>query len=382
MPGHLKVFGGCLHLPISADDLAIPALFGAVSRFLCILIAAGFLGGGLAERTCVVTPGDTAFLALDFVFSVVTFAMYYRLYLITSTGDIMHYKRRTQLTIPMFHYLTVSYVLELGLLVYGIILISTTKCVKTNATSVLFSVELVVVLAIITDFIALGVVLGLLYFFSRTPTSSPLHEGSYRKMIPRILNGISYLACGLFGTLKSNHYDDMAWTELSYLAHSLLKDLLLEFTIGDVVAATLLLREDQIAREQRRVNAKKVIEMSDVRIKSQSFPSGVPATDRDGIKAIKEFQEFAPYMIGMYGWKLQFYMSPLKCFCFFPFAACRRVSRERTNVELSVFKDTVGGFENKSKVIVYSSFTSYIGEAIPYVITVDHDRRAVVIAMR
>ncbi len=392
MPGRLTVFG-CLSLPVAADDLAIPAMVGVIFRTLAAIIAAVLLAIGQTAQTCTPQVADTVFLSLCFAIAVITAISYIRLYQVVSEGDIIHYRERTKKTIPLYHFLAVIYIIEVGVGVLGLILISTDGCASYSE---LFIVELIAVVAIFADFIILGSMLTILLYLSKGKKPKKLYENSYEKTIDQLLTLLSYLCCGLFGSLNSpGGFQELAWSEISRTVHSFLKDTLTEFTVTDLFTAFLLIRAEQRANEAKRVES--VLSTSPlvsspnalsspskkIRFKSQSFTASSPITGADvkAIDAMKEFDEFSPYMIGIYGWKLHLYINPLSVFSSFPTALFRRVV-SGNEVEYHIFKSTVGSFSKKKRQIVYSSFTSYLGEAIPYTITVDHEKKAVVITLR
>jgi sn1-specific diacylglycerol lipase len=86
---------------------------------------------------------------------------------------------------------------------------------------------------------------------------------------------------------------------------------------------------------------------------------------------------FMPYMSAIYGWKMHAYLSPRNFCCTLP----RFLSRKLFGggMEHSAFKEMTG---LKDHHVVYSSYTAYLGESIPYTISLDHDREAVVISLR
>jgi len=385
MPGRLTVWG-CVTLPIGADDLAIPALVGVFLRSLSTLSAAALVAIGSAQTSCPVRPEDLAFLWITLAICIITTILYYALYRVTNEGNMLKWERRNRRTVPVFHSLAVSYILEVALAVFGIILLVKTPCpVGTE----LFNVELTIVVAICIDFLILGLVMGILIYISGGKKPKSLSESSYQGAASRALRGLSYLCCGLFGSVESPMGNaELAWSEISRIIHSFLKDMLVDFTVLDIFAAFVLLRAEQREKEAARVS--KALsspgipspKSPNIRFKSQSVTSSTPITGEDtqAIDAMREFDEFAPYMLGIYGWKLQFYMNPCRFFCNFPLNVARRLMYGNV-VEHHIFKSIIGS-NPKKRQIVYSSFTSYLGEAVPYTITVDHEKRAVVITLR
>jgi hypothetical protein len=88
-------------------------------------------------------------------------------------------------------------------------------------------------------------------------------------------------------------------------------------------------------------------------------------------------ESYTPYMLAMYGLKVFVYMNPITGLCR---VACGSNARSGgINVEKRTFTYTTG---LKDHHIAYSSFTAYLGEAVPYTICIDHDRRAIVLATR
>jgi hypothetical protein len=111
---------------------------------------------------------------------------------------------------------------------------------------------------------------------------------------------------------------------------------------------------------------------------SSTTPNGlcpIKSTDVEAIEIMKEFEEFAPYAIGIYGWRMQAVLNPFQCMLKFPVDLCY-------GADQTVFTREIEAIDKTKRQILYSSFTSYLGEAIPYTITVDHERKAVVIALR
>lgn len=141
----------------------------------------------------------------------------------------------------------------------------------------------------------------------------------------------------------------------------------------------------------------------------------------EAFSLLREFDSYAPYMVAMYGWKLQIYDNPIKFilsggwipYCGRWFARggrgvmanpdnsmpaldagnrksvghSRRSQRNKPN-KIHQIKSTIDGrvFASITGLqdhhVIYASFTAYLGEAVPYTISVDHDREAIVIACR
>ena len=386
MPRRLTVCG-CLTLPLAADDLIIPAAIGIFFRTFYLIASAVILAIGLTNETCPARPVDIAFLASTLFVVFIIFVLYVYLFRVTSKGGILDYEERTRKTIPIWHMLVVAYFLEVGIWVFGMVLITTTPCSFSSSLPI---VELIAVIAAFIDFMILGVVILTLLYLTRGRKPRPLHESSYTKTIHNLLYGMSILCCGLFGNLKSPlGYQELAYSEISRVAHNFLKDTMTEFTVSDLFTAFLLLRFEQHANELNRVEAAlaattspQISSPKNVRFKSQSFTASSPITgDTKALDALREFEEFAPYMIGIYGWKLQMYMSPLTFLSSFPKAMYTRVITGN-DFEHAIFKSAIGGEGKKKRQILYSSFTSYLGEAIPYTITADHEKNAIIVTLR
>jgi len=144
---------------------------------------------------------------------------------------------------------------------------------------------------------------------------------------------------------------------------------------------------------------------SSVRLKVQALASATPVSPRgswishqlslqgrvaapeehlDARVALEDATAFVPYMLAIYGWKLHFYMNPLSSLCRILGAPALRSSTAATGDNAlgmagRTFKMVAGVSDDN---VVYASFTSYLGEAVPYVVSVDHDKRAVVISCR
>ena len=240
------------------------------------------------------------------------------------------------------------------------------------------------VIGIFVDFSVLGIILSILFYFTNGKKAVNLDDSSYTSFVRSFFNGLSLIFCGLLGVTFNSPNQELAWSEISRLAHHFLRDIPNTFTVSDIFTALVLLRFEQQAFDNKRV--KQSIPTSSatkrIRFKYQSFTSASPAIINDGdtFKALNEFQEFAPYMIGIYGWKLQLYMNPLTFLMTLPHNLLRKCVTG-TYIDHSIFKKAIGG-EGKLRKILYSSFTSYLGEAIPYTITVDHESQAVVISLR
>jgi hypothetical protein len=387
MPGRLVVYG-CVTLPIGGDDLAIPALVGMFFRFWAAIIAAVLLAVSVTQDTCAVDTQGLVFLAGSLAQVVVTLVLYILLYRAASSGNMLEWEPRNRKIVPIFHLLALIYTIEVGFGVLGIVTIVNSTC---PARATLYKTYVLFVIAIHVDFIILALVVGILAYLTKGKKPKSLSENAYEKTVSGLLRRMACLCCGLFGTLESPMGNqELAWSEISRIVHAFLKDLLVDFTVPDIFASFVLLRAEQRAAEKERVDRALSSSPSvsvakspnTVRFKSQSFTASTPITgaDQKAVDAMKMFHEFAPYMLGIYGWKLQLYMNPLTFLFKFPVAMCRKLLYGN-NVEHHIFRSIIGA-DAKKRRIVYSSFTSYLGEAVPYTITVDHERKAVVITLR
>jgi len=398
MPGRLSVCG-CLSLPLTGDDLAIPAVFGAVLRFAVSIAAAVLLVLSLAQSECEVETIDVVFLASALGVSTISGVLYVILFHVSSQGSILQWRKRNQRVVPVVHMLTVTYLAELALVVLGIITVVQPSC---STGSLLVKIEMAVVVAIFVDFVVLATVVGTLLYISGGKRPSHLTEQSSDRLARGLFLGFARLTCGVLGVPEvSGERSDFAWGEIARVMRLFFKDLLVDFTLSDVLAGVILLRAEQKALEQARVaqvmasvlrddrvspfssSSSSSFAMKKIRMKNQSVTSAEPisASDAQAIQDLREFDEFAPYMMGIYGWIFLFYSNPLTFLFRIPFNWMQKLVYGDV-VEHYVFRSVIKADDSRKRKILYSSFTSYLGEAIPYTITVDHERRAVVIALR
>ena len=389
MPGRLVVCNR-LTLSLAADDLAIPALVGVFIRFWAAVVSGILLIVALNQQTtCSAMPVDVLILAGTFVIASIPFVLYIVLFRVSTSGTMLESKERDKKALPIIYSLGATYLVEIILGIIGVVRLATSPC---PVGSPLMILEAIFAAVILLDFAILGLVLGLLFYFAQGKKPRDLDETVYQKPVATVLRRAGLLCCGLFGSLESpGGYQELAWSEISRIVHAFLKDLLVDFTVFDVFAAFVLLRAEQRDKEKERV--KREIQLSSspaipnsskmIRFKSQSFTASTPisaSSDPKGIEAIKLFHEFAPYAIGNYGWKLQAVMNPCTLVSQLPVAMARHCIYGN-HVDHHVFSSVIGTSPNKRR-IVYSSFTSYLGEAVPYTITVDHEKKAVVITLR
>ena len=293
MPGRLTVFGG-VTLPIGSDDLAIPAMVGIFFRVISTLASAILLAVGLAQQTCPVQIVDTVFLSVVLVLTFFTSVLYLHLYRVTSSGNMLQHDERDARTVPIYHMLAIAYCLEVGLGGLGLYVVCTSIC---PTKSELFIVEIIAVVAIFVDFIILGIVLGILLFATKGKKPKQLSEHSYQKTVATLLKRMAVMCCGLFGTLESPMGNqEFAWSEISRIVHTFLRDTLVDFTVTDIFAAFVLLRAEQHALEAKRVE--KALsspgmvsspKSPNVRFKSQSLVASTPITGADK-KAMEAMQ--------------------------------------------------------------------------------------------
>lgn len=264
-----------------------------------------------------------------------------------------------------------------------------------------------------------------------------------RSRLQLLTSAASCLTLGLLGSTKTPlGTGDLAFADLAVVVHTFLQDMMREIVPSDVIAALMLLRAEQRRLERdhtdslamqamdRRIlthtgepraaveaaaspSASSTVSAFSSRtarflwggsssrysLKSQMFASGSPASPGGGtawtsslanaagggsredaraaIAALENFDSFAPYMIAIYGWKVRVYLNPLTGAL--RTARARLCARGPEGFERRVFLEGTGLARHH---LVYSSFTAYLGESVPYTISVDHDRRAVVVACR
>jgi len=379
MPGRLTVFG-CLTLPLAADDLSLPALLGVAFRTAALIGAIVLMG--IEQSSLTKSDADTLFQALTLALIGVFFVVYVWFYRAAASGQILEWEERTVRTVRIFHLLAVLYILEVALGCYGIALLAS----ETAAVSVTVKVS---VIAMFIDIGVLGTILALLLALSRGRRPKPIRSsGDYSEVVRLAMWSLSMLCCKLFGTIESPMgQEELVWSEISRVVHGFLKNMLVDFTVSDIFASFILVWAEQHGNEEKRVeHAFSSVGYSgsprtDVRFKSQTIPSSpVLASDTQAVEAMMDFERFSPFMMGIYGWKLSMFMRPLTYLAHWPKFAFNRL------VYGKHFEEHVHNHEAKidgvNKLLLYSSWTTYMAEAIPYTICLDHVNKAVVVTTR
>lgn len=379
MSPRLKVFG-CVPLPISADDLTLPAFIGLVLRFPALVAIVAILAVAASASPPVAQTLDLVFLAGTAGVCLASHLLFFVLFKVSGRGNLLEPEKRHRPSVLVYHLLAVCYVVELGFGALG------AACLHMNGPdSPLLVVEALAVAGIFFDIACLGVLISVLAMFSRGKRPQKLDALGYSNFVFGALKGMSYAMCGLFGSLpKSAMNNELAWSEISRVFHAFLKDSFMEFTVMDMLTALVLVRIEQREVEQAKVDvalppvapakAKSV-----VRLKSQAI--GTKNVEAKQMLAL--FDEFAPYMTGIYGWKLLAIGNLGDFLRAYPKALWKHLFGDGTDVEYSIFQHRIGGaVDHTKRQIVFSSFTSYLEQAVPYTITVDHEKKAVVITVR
>jgi hypothetical protein len=278
--------------------------------------------------------------------------------------------------------LALAYLLEVCLGCYGIAIL-----IQEPAHSV---TVLVATIAIFIDIWILFLVLSFLLLLSKGRKPKPMDSNSYTETARFLLWTMSLLCCRLFGTVDSPMgQHEVVWSEISRVVHSFLKNMLVDYTVSDMFAAFILVWSEQHDLEDVRVE--KALSSAglansprspDFRYKSQTVASSTPvlSTDSAAIQALQDFERFSPLMLGIYGWKLNMYMNACSFAGRSP-AYFLRKFWHGTAFDEHVFKH-IAQIDGKKKKLLYSSWTSYMSEAIPYTVVVDHENKALVITMR
>ena len=255
-----------------------------------------------------------------------------------------------------------------------------------------------------------------------TTTVPPTFVRAWGAVIHTMGKLLGYATCGLLGLFTSTAGpDDAKWRDIATIVGSFMWGLTDNLVLTDLIAALALVRAEQRAKAKAHVaptSPSTSSPQSQVRHKAVPYSSAVPAlltpkqnrtkgvlsaewemlaennkqgtADADAASATEALDlaiTYSPYMIAMYGWKLRVAFFPsMEHFKAAPMAAVRTVcggDEATTLVETRVFQETVGfDADGANGKLLYSSYTSCMGEAVPYTVSVDHRRRAVVVALR
>lgn len=407
----LRVFG--VVLPLASDDLFLPGAMGAAWKLVLVCGLAICLGfdSPLSGDDCRV-PG-VAFLSTALGYSAVQLGLYLALVHASMQGSILRWRERNTRTRRLLPAIALSYLGQLGLASFGVFASSTAEAGNCDFPPVVLAATIVQWLDV-GQFVLL---LAALHWFFQ-PRAPPPTSG-LKQMETKLRGAFTWLTCltcGVLGTVTSSSKDrgEASWMQLSVVVHSFLHTMMREVLLTDVLAAVLLLRV-----EQRHANHLRALELAplllslphsarpSVAIKAQSTVNAVPVMAQwsgahqhpensvevklEAVHHLEQFASYLPYMRGIYGWKIWLYTNPWQFLWHAPklvfTKCCRARGRGRcwarggggAAVEDEVFK-TVTGL--KDHHVVYSSFSSELGEAIPYTISLDHDREAIVISLR
>lgn len=288
---------------------------------------------------------------------------------------------RTRNTVHVCHLLATAYFVEFVVFAYAIVLMVSSSSQAADDVA-MFTVELLTAIGICLDLLCVSCTVGLLAVLSRGKPPRKMNAESYSGFMFRILQLGSYVCLGGFGWLPSSQIGTEAmWSEISHVIHVFLKDSLMDFTVIDLLCALLLVRMEQHEEEESLIQGGNDSTTQSVRVKAQQIRTAESIAEAE--EALREFAEFAPYMSGIYGWKLAAVETPLQLMRSLPSLLRRKFWGDGAEIEYAVFQNAIGGgVDHAKRQILFSSFTSYLGQAVPYTITVDHEKRAVVIAMR
>jgi len=411
------------------------------------------------------TRGPTAleigFLAGSLAFMILHDVLYIAMMKISTMDDVLRWKRRHRHAEVLLSVLPFTYILELGLIVFGIVVLAQNPC---SPPSIVWIVLLSALVLLLVD---IAFAFGYAYFIYFHFSPGDKREATwYKKRLYGVGWAFNTITCGLFGNLESpNGYGDDAWIQFGNIFHTFLHDMMKDLVPSDIVAAILLLRAEQkrLQEETLRELAGRALSMSDpgnspfmlndqkktyalssggagdeysnpsgrmqtylwsseaakkVKLKAQLMSSSTPISPRgswisnliasegrvanparrlEAFQALEMFADYSWYQEAIYGWKLFIYSTPLRFLLSFKWLNMSWLTSKskseghapnhsslprpnlRSQIEGRVFTHVAGLGDHH---VIYASFTAYLGESVPYTICVDHDREAVVVALR
>jgi len=258
---------------------------------------------------------------------------------------------------------------------------------------------------------------------STTVAREDANSVQWRTWFRQLCSLAQVLTCGLFGGINGTGGPD-AFQEFATILSGFFKSL--DLVPSDIVAALFLMRAEQRLQEKiaveslirERLNAGRrrsrlthvgrwmwagrgASERAESTLHAQMLRTSRDVVgDAEAISFLRHAQDMAPFMLGAFGWMLYGYMHgvggyvTLCCRCCRPSAAAATAAAAGDDESALPFhvqgRDTCCDWNTTALLmntqrktsLVYASFTSYAGRAVPYVICVDHENKRVVLACR
>jgi hypothetical protein len=391
-----------------------------------------------------VSTNPMAFLAWTLATCILNLALWVLILKSSSKGTIMDWQLRDGMTETLMHLLILCYLVQLAATVYGSVYLGQVTCPAAVVNTYVLVGVVISWLDLATALFFAVFFMSVASFLVRDPLASAMNRSSwYEENIPRLFTCLGVVTCGIAGQpASSKHATAPAdiWHQISSMVAIYMNDLD-GLVLTDILAAIVLLRVDQRYREKLAIaklqadatdsrvlssvgspvmstpklgggprrgllesflyGASAVDKPDSVRLKVQALASATPVSPRGSWiseqmalegrvanaqehlaarVALEDAEQFLPYMLGVYGWKLHLFLNPMSGVCDLLRApAMRSVAGNENLLEGKTFKMLTGVEDHN---VVYASFTNYLGEAIPYVVSIDHDKRAVIISCR
>lgn len=338
---------------------------------------------------------------------------------VSTTGTILKWKHRHHVMQPLIHFQTAAYISQIWVSIWGSFNLSirlsafNTPCTSLE-NSLLSQMYVFVVVGSFIDFFGALCLFLVLVITAKKGLSMTLSEshaednGNAEKMLEPLIRKLFRIfqksCCGLFGSLKSpGGMDGQVFREVSLVVHSFIKGFTENISPTDLIAALILLRAQQKEWQLKKEGEtrERIMSSTDgIKVKGADiFPNSNPLSNNsyiiptnengssdskyfskeEAFKNVEDFLKFESYMQGIYGWKLYMYSKPGKfLFKTYPSLCLGNLLNCFGTMEEKIFKMTV----HEQSKILYSSWTDYMGESIPYLIAIDHKNKAVVVVCR